>query len=573
MHKTSIAFVLALVFVATAVRVEALPTGTPTAALGADECRSGFSQPACRARPFVRTADLAWSGNGFAQPAVAKNTIAGFAIHKEANINDGYYGNGASWVSAGADAWVKIDLGRVVRVDGIRLGRDRTGAFSDRGTGGFVVALASTDAVYATGVATDDDTEYTKVFEATAAEVASAPAGTTFVAAFTPTFARFVKVQLKASGVALDEIEVSGVVVVENDACLTSPCAPTMACADLPGADTSPAGRTCECKTGYTAGVDGACVDVDECAAGTDGCVEGCTNKIGTFTCTNDPAWTSDGETGFPQVANIGYLTVAATTTLASVRLPSSALGGPSRLVVNAVPSASSPAVTVAVGATVTPGDGAHTVLPLPYTLFPGRLYQITLETGGAKVNLVTGVPLARASFQTTPSSRLALAPPINRERTAIGGVRSRGYLVKVNAQTHIAAVGWIVMPCFGRRLEARIWDEQGAVLARGLPVSGPDRTGPVASPLTFTFEVGRTYIVGFYDESGFVEIPFKDLGPDAVGLPTATPAHTAGGLTITAVRSSRPTDKEQGPLVDNAFGPLLELVLTTGACAEGTCH
>ncbi len=572
MHKTSISFALAFVSVVSAARVEAVPTGAPTATLGADECRPGSTVPACRARPFVRTADLAWSGNGFARPAVAKNTIAGFAIHKDGHINDGYYGNGASWVSASADAWVKIDLGRVVRVDGIRLGRDRTGAFSDRGTGGFFVALASTDAE-GTGVATDDDTEYTKVFEASAAEVASAPAGTTYVVAFTPTLARFVKVQLKASGAALDEIEVSGVVVVENDACLTSPCAPTMACADLPGADTSPAGRTCECRTGYAAGVNGTCIDVDECAAGTDGCVEGCTNKIGTFTCINDPAWLSDGETGFPQVANIGYLTVAATTTLAAVRLPSSALGGPSRLVVNAVPSASSPAVTVAVGATVTPGDGAHTVLPLPYTLFPGRLYQITLETGGAKVNLVTGVPLARTSFQTAPSSRLALAPTTNRERTAIGGVRSRGYLVKVNAETHIAAVGWIVMPCFGRRLEARIWDEQGAVLARGLPVAGPDRTGPIASPLTFTFEVGRTYIVGFYDESGFVDFPFKDVGPDAVGLSTATPVYTAGGLTVMAVRSSRPADQEQGPLVDNTFAPLLELVLTSGACAEGTCH
>ena len=50
-------------------------------------------------RPFVRTADVAWSGNGFARAAVAKDTI-GVALHNQANINDGYYGNGASWVSA-----------------------------------------------------------------------------------------------------------------------------------------------------------------------------------------------------------------------------------------------------------------------------------------------------------------------------------------------------------------------------------------------------------------------------------------------------------------------------------------
>jgi hypothetical protein len=566
MLKISAAFALALVFFTTpAARVEALPTGPATATLGADECRPGAAQPACRARPFVRTADLAWSGNGFARPAVAKSTIAGFAIHNEAHINDGYFGNGASWVSAGADAWVKIDLGRVVRVEGIRLGRDRTGAFTDRGTGGFVVSLASTDAVYATGVATDDDTEYTKVFEVAAAEVASAPAGTTYVVAFTPTFARFVKVQLKANGAALDEIEVYGAVQVEADACLTSPCSPTLDCIDRPGIDTGPEGRTCACKNGFVAGADGACVDVDECAAGTDGCVEGCRNQIGTFTCTNDPAWTSSGEAGFPQVANIGYLTVAAETTLAAVRVPSSALQGPSRLVVTVLPAANAAAVTVAVGAMVEKGSGANTVLPLPYTLYPSRLYQITLETGDAKVNFVTGVPLARASFQTAPKSRLALAPPTNRERTAIGGVKSRAYLVKVNAETRIAAVEWIVMPCFGQRLEARIWDEQGVVLARGLSVSGPAQTGPVASPLTFTFEVGRTYLVGIYDESGFVQIPFKDVGPDAVGLATTTPAYTVGGLTVTAVRSSRPAD-EQGPLIDNAFGPLIDLVLTSRA-------
>ncbi|MFO0750861.1 MAG: hypothetical protein U1F43_35100 [Myxococcota bacterium] len=570
-----------LVIAAASARVEALPTGPATATLGADECRAGSTQPACRARPFVRSADLAWSGNGFARPAVAKDTIAGFAIHDQAHVNDGYYGNGASWVSASADAWVKIDLGRLMRVDGVRLGRDRTGGFNDRGSGGFAVLLATTDAVYAAGNAADDASEYMKVVEASAAEVAAAPAGATFVAAFTPTIARFVKVQLKASGAALDEIEVSGA-VVEEDACVVSPCAANMACTDRPGPDTGPDGRSCACKSGFRADDGGACVDVDECAAGSDGCVEGCRNQIGAFTCIDDPAWTSTGDAGFPEVANSAFLTVAADTTLTAVRVPSSALTGPSRLVVTALPTPTATAVTVAVGATVAPSSGSRTVLPLPCSLFPGRLYQISIESGDAQVNLVTGVPLARASFQRVATSWLALAPPTNRERTAVGGVRARAYEVKVNAETSISGVRWIVLPCPGKRLEARIWDAQGALLARGLPVLGPDQTGPVTSPLTFTFEVGRTYLVGIFDESGTVQIPFKDLGPDAVGLPTVTGPYTTGGLTVSAVRSSPPIetgarssppgDPNPAPLSDNVFGPLIELVLTP-ACAEGTCH
>lgn len=178
-----------------------------TISTGPDQCRAGFSPPDCTMRPFDRSMDVAYAGNGFAKPAVTKDLFTGYAIHAQAHLNDGLYGNGASWIGATADNWVKIDLGRELPVDGVRFGRDRTGAFKDRSPGAFSVWLAKTDDVYANGNDAHDATEYQKVHDDTSDVVLGA--GQTIHVSFPPTSARYVKIEVKNKGTAIDEVEVS----------------------------------------------------------------------------------------------------------------------------------------------------------------------------------------------------------------------------------------------------------------------------------------------------------------------------------------------------------------------------
>jgi TRAP-type C4-dicarboxylate transport system substrate-binding protein len=193
----------------------ATPTVTSDAASvasGDATTRAEVGAPNGSILPYTTAANLAIPSNGFARPAVARDEIPGHtAIHTAAFVNDGLYGNGSSWIGGGAGSWVKIDLGREVLVDGIRFGRDRTGAFDDRDPGGVVVQLATTEAGYAPGDAAQDDVEYTTVADTAALGHSGQIAGAETVrVSFAPTRARYVKVTAAADGADLDEIEVSG---------------------------------------------------------------------------------------------------------------------------------------------------------------------------------------------------------------------------------------------------------------------------------------------------------------------------------------------------------------------------
>jgi hypothetical protein len=54
-------------------------------------------------------------------------------IHQKAHLNDGWYGNGASWVADKPAAWVEIDLGAEYEISEVRLSNDRLGRYADRG--------------------------------------------------------------------------------------------------------------------------------------------------------------------------------------------------------------------------------------------------------------------------------------------------------------------------------------------------------------------------------------------------------------------------------------------------------
>lgn len=177
---------------------------------GPDVIRPGFAAPQGSARPYDATSNIAVQGNGYAQAAVAKDNIAGYAnIHQPQYVNDGYYGNGASWISNSPNSWIKLDLGRVVEITTLRFGRDRTGNFNDRDPGQFTISVALADNTYANGNDSNDASEYVPVFSSSSLGFGGIINGAeTWQSSFTPIAARYVKMTVANAGACIDEIEI-----------------------------------------------------------------------------------------------------------------------------------------------------------------------------------------------------------------------------------------------------------------------------------------------------------------------------------------------------------------------------
>ena len=206
------ATIVPLTIAPTSVLAQVLSTGAASPLTGEEICRSGHGDPQCRAYGFDPSEDLAFPGNGLAQAAVALNDVAFGLIHQVSNLNDGYYGNGTSWIATTADSWLKIDLGQAAAIDRITFGRDRTGGYDDRDPGQFTIAVAETDDVYANGDASNDDTEYTLVADSAALGFSGTiDSSETIAVSFPePVKGRFVKMTFANKGTDVDEVEVFG---------------------------------------------------------------------------------------------------------------------------------------------------------------------------------------------------------------------------------------------------------------------------------------------------------------------------------------------------------------------------
>lgn len=143
---------------------------------------------------------------------MAKDELAGFpTIHQDQFANDGFYANGAKWVSDSADSWIKIDLGRVVTVGRVTFGRDRNGIFNDRDPGQFTIEVATSDNVYAAGDDSGDAGEYSMVFDSTnVGFIGTIHRSQTLEASFSKVEARFIKLTVSTPVAAIDELEVFG---------------------------------------------------------------------------------------------------------------------------------------------------------------------------------------------------------------------------------------------------------------------------------------------------------------------------------------------------------------------------
>ena len=183
---------------------------------GPEVYKAGYPAPQSSYRPFDTSLDLAYIGNGFAQAAVAKDTIAGYPnIHQAQYANDGYYGNGASWISASANSWLKIDLGQQALIDNIVIGRDRLGYYNDRDPGQFTISVALSDNIYANGDESLDGTEYTVIYDSTSDSFSGLInwADSLSVNFTVPVSAQYLKITFANSGVAIDEVQVFGTAI------------------------------------------------------------------------------------------------------------------------------------------------------------------------------------------------------------------------------------------------------------------------------------------------------------------------------------------------------------------------
>lgn len=172
-------------------------------------CEDGSEPPLCLAGELNSDQDLTYAGNGTARPAVAKDSYVGYGkIHRAAHVNDGLYGPDTSWVSNSPNSWIKIDLGITTHINTVAFGRDRLGSLNDGDPGRFVIAVATSDDMYANGNSSNDEIEYIEVYDSEKAGFDGKISGAeTVVALFELKQARFIKITFENARTAVDEVE------------------------------------------------------------------------------------------------------------------------------------------------------------------------------------------------------------------------------------------------------------------------------------------------------------------------------------------------------------------------------
>lgn len=188
------------------------PTSMPVASTAQTVillCEDGSEPPLCLAGELSHHHNLTDAGNGTARPAVAKDSYTGYGkIHRAAHVNDGLYGPDTSWVSNSPNSWIKIDLGVTTDINTVAFGRDRLGSLNDGDPGRFIIAVATSDDMYANGNSSNDETEYIEVYDSEKAGFDGKISGAeTVVALFEIKKVRFIKITFENPRTAVDEVD------------------------------------------------------------------------------------------------------------------------------------------------------------------------------------------------------------------------------------------------------------------------------------------------------------------------------------------------------------------------------
>ena len=148
--------------------------------------------------------------------AVSSNLTGYLPIHDDSNLVDGFYGNGSSWIAATANNWLKIDLGGNYSIDSLTFGRDRLGNYNGRDPGAFKILTALEDTFFADNDTTNDSSEYSSIIDSSALGFSgSIDWNDGVLSTFSAVNARYVMMNFTNNGVAIDEIEITGIAVPE----------------------------------------------------------------------------------------------------------------------------------------------------------------------------------------------------------------------------------------------------------------------------------------------------------------------------------------------------------------------
>jgi hypothetical protein len=121
-------------------------------------------------------------------------------IHQIAHLNDGWFGNSASWIAEKMPAWAEVDLGGVYEVGEVRVGNDHAQQYTDR---------AATDIRILVATNYSADSSAQSWLTVAQSKGAALQAEKTF--SFAPITARWVRVELLKAGQdmpRLDELEI-----------------------------------------------------------------------------------------------------------------------------------------------------------------------------------------------------------------------------------------------------------------------------------------------------------------------------------------------------------------------------
>jgi len=124
----------------------------------------------------------------------------GMPIHQVRHLNDGWYGNAASWIAKTERAWAEVDLGATYAISRVRLSNDQTQQYADRKAVDYRVLMATKYNVQS------DSSAWKPV-----ATVSGEPLLKSREFSFTPCRARWVRVQIDKSESGeprLDEIQI-----------------------------------------------------------------------------------------------------------------------------------------------------------------------------------------------------------------------------------------------------------------------------------------------------------------------------------------------------------------------------
>jgi hypothetical protein len=157
--------------------------------------KPGYGSDQGAYRAYDTSTNLAYNGS----VPVVSSTISGYpAIHNAAFLNDGYYGNGSSWISNSSNSWIIVDLGSSHLINSVSFGRDRLGYFDDRDPGQFTISLSM-----------DQYSGYSVVADSSILSFSGNISGNdTILTTFNPVDARYVKLTFANDGVAIDELGV-----------------------------------------------------------------------------------------------------------------------------------------------------------------------------------------------------------------------------------------------------------------------------------------------------------------------------------------------------------------------------